>query len=170
MIQIQVANQQTALDVDRRPLCRAVRRILRDEAIADARVSLAIVDDPTIRRLHRRILARDHATDVLSFTLERSAGSLEGEVVVSAQTACRVAGRFGWSPADELLLYVIHGTLHLIGLEDGSPRGRAKMRASERHYLAQFGLEPRTDPGPPIRRKTGPPPRRPRSRGRSGGR
>ena len=170
MIQIQVANQQTALAIDRRRLCRAVRRILREASIAEARVSLAIVDDPTIRRLHRRFLARDHATDVLSFTLERSAGLLEGEVVVSAQTACRVAGRFGWSPADELLLYVIHGTLHLIGLEDGSPRGRAKMRAGERQYLAKFGLEPPVDPGPPRRRKTSPPPRRPRSRRRSGGR
>jgi probable rRNA maturation factor len=170
VIQVLLANEQTALAVDRRPLCRAVRRILRDEAIAEARVSLAIVDDPTIRRLHRRFLARDHPTDVLSFTLERSAGSLDGEVVVSAQTACRVAVRFGWSPAHELLLYVIHGTLHLVGMEDSSPGGRARMRASERHYLAQFGLEPPVALGPPTRHRSRPAPRRRCSRGRSRGR
>jgi probable rRNA maturation factor len=40
-------------------------------------------------------------------------------------------------------LYAIHGTLHLLGYDDHSDDDRAKMRARERHYLAQFGLLPR---------------------------
>ncbi len=58
---------------------------------------------------------------MLSFVLEQGEGFLDGEVVVSAETAQRAAPRFGWSAAEELLLYVIHGTLHLAGYDDATP-------------------------------------------------
>ena len=51
----------------------------------------------------------------------------------------------GWSLADELLLYVIHGTLHLVGCDDGTDEQRAEMRQRERACLAQFGIEGRYD-------------------------
>jgi probable rRNA maturation factor len=136
LIHIAIANRQRALPVDRRRLRRVLRTILKDEGIAEAEISLAIVDDRTIRELHRRYLGQDEATDVLSFVFERSEGRLEGEVVVSADTARTAGARYGNSPADELLLYVIHGTLHLAGYRDDSRRARASMRAKERKYLA----------------------------------
>ena len=46
---------------------------------------------------------------------------LEGEVIVGAETALRTAPRYGWPPHDELLLYVVHGTLHLVGHDDRTP-------------------------------------------------
>ncbi len=136
MIHIAIANRQRALPVDTRSLRRALRTILRDEGIAEAEISLAIVDDGTIRQLHRQYLGQDEPTDVLSFILERSEGRLEGEVVVSADTARREAARYGNSQADELLLYVIHGTLHLVGYRDDTRKTRAVIRARERRYLA----------------------------------
>ena len=42
-----------------------------------------------------------------------------------------MAPRFGWSAAEELLLYVIHGTLHLVGYDDATPAQRATMRRRE---------------------------------------
>ena len=142
MIAIHVANEQT-LPLDETPLRRAVRMILRDAAISHAEVSIAVVDDPTIHQLNRQYLDHDEATDVISFVLQREEDRLEGEVVVSAETAQRCAHQFGWSAADELLLYVIHGTLHLVGYDDQTPEQRAAMRDQERAYLARFGLEPR---------------------------
>lgn len=136
MIHVEISNRQQALPVDRRLLRRAVRAVLTGEGIADAEVSLAIVDDPTIRDLHRRYLGLDDPTDVLSFMLERTETWLEGEVIVSADTARTAAPRYGCSPAEELLRYVIHGTLHLAGYRDYTPRERATMRAGERRYLA----------------------------------
>ena len=142
MIAIHVTNQQT-LPVDETPLRRAVRLILQDASIAEAAVSLAIVDDPTIHKLNRQYLRHDHPTDVLSFLLERDERRLEGEIVVSAETAQRVAPQFGWSPADELLLYVVHGTLHLVGYDDQTSKQRSAMQAQEKACLARFGLQPR---------------------------
>jgi len=136
LIRIEIANRQRALAVDRRILRRAVRAILDDEGVAEAEISLAIVDDRAIRQLHRQYLGQDEPTDVLSFLLERSEGRLEGEVIASADTARTAAARYGNSPADELLLYVIHGTLHLVGYRDDSRRARAAMRVREREYLA----------------------------------
>ncbi len=142
-IAVQIANLQRALPVDEERLRRAVQRILEKEALREAQISVAVVDDPTIRRLNRTYLNQDSPTDVLSFVLEQSEGRFEGEVVVSAETAQRAASRFGWSAADELLLYVIHGTLHLAGYDDRTPAQRARMQTREKAHLAHFGLEPR---------------------------
>ena len=43
---------------------------------------------------------------------------------------------------DELLLYAIHGALHLVGYEDLTAARRAEMRQREQFYLAMFGLTP----------------------------
>jgi probable rRNA maturation factor len=146
-IQVEINNEQSTLAVDEPRFTRAVTAILAGEGIAAGTVSLAVVDDPTIHDLNRRFLAHDYPTDVLSFVLESEAGYLEGEVIVSADTAAASAARFGWHAADELLLYVIHGTLHLVGYDDLEPELLTKMRERERHYLGLFGLLPRYDGG-----------------------
>ena len=80
---------------------------------------------------------------MLSFVLDRDASEalLEGEVVVSAETALRPRPAFGWSAAEELLLYVIHGTLHLAGYDDAR-RGNATMRDRETDVWPGLGIEP----------------------------
>lgn len=141
---IETANRQSRA-VDQQKLARAAQRVLEEEEVPRATVSLAIVDDPTIHELNRRYLQHDWATDVLSFVLDEHRGCLEGEVIVSADTAAAAAERFGWSLEDELLLYVVHGTLHLAGYDDTTPDARREMRSRERHYLAHYGLTPRYD-------------------------
>ena len=134
---------------------RAATAIFREALVDRATLSIAIVDDPTIHGLNRQYLEHDYPTDVLSFLLERDADSLEGEVIVSLDTAARRAAEFGWSAADELLLYVIHGTLHLVGYDDQAEAARGEMRAAERRVLAIFGIEPRDAPTPEIPAKAG---------------
>ena len=143
MITVEIANDQSQLPLDDGRLRRAVRKILQDEAILRAEISVAVVDDSTIRRLHQKYLAVDEPTDVLSFALERSEGYLDGEVVVSAETAAETAPQFGWAAEEELLLYVIHGTLHLVGYDDAAPSQRDEMRRRERACLASLGVAQR---------------------------
>ena len=142
-LQITVANQQSTLVLDRRRLAGAVRSVLRSAGFQQATVSVAVVDDRTIHDLIRRFLVHDYPTDVLSFVLEQGDGYLEGELVVSADTAAAAAALFGWTAGDELLLYVVHGALHLVGYDDHSIRQRSAMRAEEREQLRRFGLEAR---------------------------
>lgn len=146
MFSIEICNRQTALDFDADRLRRAAEAVMRDADVVDAALSIAVVDDPAMHQLNRQYLNHDYPTDVLSFTLERQGGHLEGEVIVSSETALRAAAHYGWSAEAELLLYVIHGTLHLVGYDDGDAASRGEMRAAERRYLANFGFEPREEP------------------------
>ena len=61
-------------------------------------------------------------------------------MVVGAQAALRIAPQYGWPPHDELLLYVIHGTLHLVGHDDTSPALRAEMQKRETAVLDKLGI------------------------------
>jgi probable rRNA maturation factor len=135
VIDIHVSNRQSALRVDPTPIVAAVREVLADHQVVEGDISVAIVDDATIRELNRRHLDHDYATDVLSFLLDRTGERLEGEVIVSADRARAVSPRYGWADTRELLLYVIHGTLHLVGYRDETSADRQEMRRQERHYL-----------------------------------
>jgi probable rRNA maturation factor len=145
MIEIELSNQQSTHPIDDRRLVAAVRLVLEQEGIRRGVISIAVVDDPTMQDLNRRYLQHDYPTDVLSFLLEQRPGSVEGEVVVSADTAADRCHSYGWSPDDELLLYVIHGALHLAGYDDGDADQRAAMRRREEHFLSRFGLVPHDD-------------------------
>ncbi len=144
-IEIEIANQQATHPVQADRLEAAVRRVLVDKGIQQGEVSIAVMDDPTIRELNQRYLQHDYATDVLSFLLESGPALLEGEIVVSADTASRMAPDYGWSTDDELLLYAIHGALHLVGFDDKTPQAAAMMRQKERFYLSEFDVQPPED-------------------------
>jgi probable rRNA maturation factor len=139
--ELSLANQQSAHAVGEGRLLDAAQRVLVDSKFASACISLAVVDDPTIHALNRQFLHHDWPTDVLSFVLDANQSHLNGEVVLSADTAAAAAAEVGWTPADEQLLYVIHGMLHLVGLDDRSEADAARMRAAERYYLRECGVE-----------------------------
>lgn len=130
---------------DHARLKRAVELILQNAGIESAEISIAIVGDAEMHRLNRQYLNHDYPTDVLSFVLEHDAAakSLDGQIIVSTDYAAREAPRYNWTPADELLLYVIHGSLHLIGHDDATPSTQQSMRQAEAQYLLHFGLEHR---------------------------
>jgi len=102
--------------------------------------SISIVDDATIHRLNREHLDHDWPTDVISFVFESAGGNVDGEVIASADTAARLALDAGWSAADELLLYIIHGLLHLAGLDDIDPQDRQTMRVAEQACLTALAV------------------------------
>jgi probable rRNA maturation factor len=145
VITVEIHNQQIALAVDEARLRTAVLAVMAEGQVTSGLINIAVVDDPAIREFNRRHLNHDYATDVISFVLEQDESHLEGELIVSADHARTMSGRYGWTAADELLLYVIHGSLHLIGHDDQTPSVLAEMRARERYHLGQFGLQPRYD-------------------------
>lgn len=142
MTQVEVANRQTRLAVDSARLVQAAEQIVAHRGWQQADISLVLVEDAEMRRLNRQHLDHDYTTDVLSFVLDDSGGTLVGEVIVCTDVALREAERRGNDPGDELLLYVIHGLLHLVGYGDKSPGDAAAMRVSEQYWLATLGVPP----------------------------
>ena len=142
---VDFVNRQTRYPIQQDRLREVAHQILVDAGYSQGHLSLAVVDDSEMHQLNRQYLQHDYPTDVLSFLLEETDERVEGEVIVSADTAQREAERWSWLVNDELLLYVVHGTLHLTGMDDHEPEDRLAMRQAESKYLAQYGLEHRFD-------------------------
>jgi probable rRNA maturation factor len=101
-------------------------------------LSIVFVSDAELARLHAEHLDDSSPTDVMAFDLGVEGGGPAGEVYVSVERARAVARERGLAPEAELLLYVVHGCLHLCGHDDHEPRARARMRAAERAVLARL--------------------------------
>ncbi len=119
---------------------KAIRVIATDYGWEDGDISIALFSDSEIRELNSKHLSHDYATDVISFDLTSRDDFLEGEIIASVETADREAIEHGWQGDDELLLYIIHGMLHIVGLMDKKPKEIKAMREAEKYYLGQFQL------------------------------
>lgn len=113
-----------------------VRTVLAFGGRPDLAVSLLLTDDREIAELHARWFHDPAPTDVISF-----ADDGEGaEIVVSVQTARRIARQRGHQVRAEVALYLVHGLLHVLGYDDTTKAARARMRRAERTCLQRLGL------------------------------
>lgn len=154
-IAVDVTDRQRTLRLGPRWLTGIVRRSLAREGIAAAEIGILLVNDRGIAALHERWLDVPGPTDVITFDLADGddPDHLQGDIVVSTETAARTARALGWNPRHEAAYYVIHGLLHLAGYDDHDAADRRAMRARERVLLAACGLPapPRTAAEPPRR-------------------
>ncbi|MBL8954841.1 MAG: rRNA maturation RNase YbeY [Myxococcaceae bacterium] len=118
-------------------------------------LSLSLVSDAQIRKLNRAWRKKDKATDVLSFPLfsgprprgtplrgglRSSPPAPLGDVVISLETARRVAKERSVAIATELNLYLAHGLLHLLGHDHHRVEARKRMATAEAHLLGTRGM------------------------------
>jgi probable rRNA maturation factor len=106
----------------------------------DGRADLEIVflDDAAIRKLNRAYKGESVPTDVLSFGIDRrefGEKKFLGEIFISLDTARRNAKIFGAAFEEEVVLYVIHGILHLFGYDDLTAVERARMSRKQERIL-----------------------------------
>jgi probable rRNA maturation factor len=96
-----------------------------------------ITDDRELRRLNRQFRGADYATDVLSFPSEEANGAL-GELAISAQRAAAQAREFGHSRLEEIRILMLHGVLHLLGMDHETDRG--EMARAEARWRKKLNL------------------------------
>ena len=101
-------------------------------------VELVFVNDDEMRKINREHRGIDKATDVLSFPYEQVSGGLMGSVVISTDTASRVAGELGHSIECEIALLFLHGVLHILGYDHEIDNGQ--MRQKEKEVIEHFSL------------------------------
>jgi probable rRNA maturation factor len=107
-------------------------------------LSLALVGDRMMSELHRRFMSIDGPTDVLTFPLEvdSKGKTIGGEVVICVPEARRCAKRHGIPLPHELLLYAVHGVLHLAGYDDRTALDFKTMHRIEDDLLSRMGIGP----------------------------
>jgi probable rRNA maturation factor len=127
-------------ELNRRNLERFAQ-VLREEVAAGAGFQCLVTDDRELRRLNREFLGKDYATDVLSFPeeyFETAPAGWSGEIAISAQRAQQQARAYGHSVDDEIRILMLHGVLHLMGLDHETDRG--KMARAEAQWRMRLEL------------------------------
>jgi len=132
MIHVQTLHR--ALRLPRERVRRLVRAVARGEGVEVQEVSIVLLGDGRMKRLHARHLNHPWTTDVLSFIYERKQG-IEGEIVVNLDQARRQAPSFGATFGLEASRLVVHGMLHLVGYDDRTSAERRRMHTLEDLYL-----------------------------------
>ena len=95
-------------------------------------VDVLLADDRTLRRLNREFRGKDKATDVLSFpAAEELAAHHAGDLAVSVETAARQGREHGHDLATEVRVLLLHGLLHLSGMDHETDRGEMRAREAE---------------------------------------
>jgi probable rRNA maturation factor len=159
-----VADEQGATSVDVGRWSRLARAVLDAQGVReDIEVSVLFVDEPTIAELNQRFLGKEGPTDVLAFPIDEEperggrspdeggtgpGGGLPseesdiplilGDVVVCPAVAARNAKQRGARLDDELALLVVHGLLHLLGMDHLADDDAEAMELRERELLERF--------------------------------
>ena len=101
-------------------------------------IAYIFVDDEKILEVNRQYLQHDYYTDIITF--DYSEGDvISGDLFISLDTVRSNAGQVGATYEEELRRVIIHGILHLCGINDKGPGEREVMEAAENRALAMFG-------------------------------
>jgi probable rRNA maturation factor len=94
-------------------------------------VEVLLADDATLRGLNKTFRHKNKATDVLSFPAADNPYGHAGDLAVSLDTAARQAAAFGHTLRDEVRILLLHGLLHLSGLDHETDKGEMAAREAE---------------------------------------
>jgi probable rRNA maturation factor len=135
------------LDIDARMLDWLEGQLRRLTVLAgedDATLSVGIVDDEQMADYHEQYSGVSGTTDVLTFDLRNDPGNpdepIDGDIVICLDEAMRQASARGHDVRLELLLYALHGLLHLQGYNDHDPDEHKAMHDREDELLTEAGL------------------------------
>ncbi len=121
----------------KRPELRRMAERMREEVAGGRLFTCLLTDDRELRRLNRRFLGKDRATDVLSFP-NAAGGDSAGEMAISVDRAREQARCLGHRVEQEIGVLLLHGLLHLLGMDHETDEGR--MRRAEARWRRRVGL------------------------------
>ena len=118
-----------------------IRRVAQTYGKKVGEVGYLFCDDEKILEVNREFLNHDYYTDIITFDYCED-DVLNGDLVISLDTVRTNAELFGKDYEEELHRVIIHGILHLCGINDKGPGERELMEAAENKALALRKLEP----------------------------
>lgn len=99
-------------------------------------INFIFCSDEYLLEINNQYLNHDYFTDIITFDNSESENDIEGDIFVSIDRVADNAEQMNIPFKDELHRVLIHGILHLAGLQDSTTEQKATMRKSEDHYLA----------------------------------
>ena len=118
------------------PLCKSIiEKILTYYKYTSYDVNVIFTSDMHLSDLKKEFFSKYQWTDVIAFPLKRDSKFIEGEIYISIPTAKKNANSFKEPYKKELGRLIIHGSLHLLGIEDKSKEQKMKMTILEEKFL-----------------------------------
>jgi probable rRNA maturation factor len=156
---VTIANRQRVRKINLRLLKKIAAALLEDLEIAKAELEIDLVEGPEMTRLNEIFLKHKGSTDVITFDyrfgvppsggkfskksartnrLKPELQTLHGEIFICVDEAVLQAQKFGVSWQSEVVRYIIHGILHLLGHDDLCAGARRKMKREENRLLRKL--------------------------------
>lgn len=135
-MKITIKNLQSRLPVPEAKVKNLIRNILKGENVKEPGwINICFTDNRLIKKFNAKFLKSGSSTDVLAFNLANSKKTFLADIVISTDKAAEQARTFKTTPGYELLLYVAHGLLHILGFGDRTKKQIKLMRKKESEYV-----------------------------------
>ncbi len=128
MPDIDVINFQRKFSIPKSRIVTLVKKCHRSLKLKHPAINIVFVGATRMRTINKKYLNHDYVTDVITFD--------QGDIVICPAMAQSFAKQYGQGLSDEILLYVVHGLLHLAGYKDKTTADIAHMRKMEARMLA----------------------------------
>jgi len=137
--EVKIINRHKAYKINERLLKRVISQILKFCKNSEKTgFEFVFFDDNGIKVINKRYKGSGRPTDVLSFRINRKEFGSDkdlGEIFISIDRAFENSKIFGTEFSHEVVLYIIHGILHLFGYDDEDVKAKCRMMAKEREVL-----------------------------------
>lgn len=124
-------------EVDIREISKWIEEVADSHSRRVGNLNYLFVNDEEILEANRQFVNHDYYTDIITFDYSHG-NRISGDIMISLETVASNAEKFGVSYYRELLRVIIHGVLHLVGINDKGPGEREIMEAAEDEALALF--------------------------------
>ena len=139
---IAIANRQRTKKINVRLLKQIVAALFAELKISEAELGIALVGAKEMAKVNWQFLQHEGSTDVITFgyensefRIQNSEPELHGELFICVDDAVLQAKKFKTSWQAEMVRYVVHGILHLLGHDDLKPDLRRKMKRAENRLV-----------------------------------
>ena len=142
MNQVTVADSQRTKRLNRAFLKRVAEELLSKRLeLEDAEVGFDFVSDKRMAEINQQYLGHEGSTDVITFPYSESDGPLQGDIFICVDEAIRQSRTFKTNWQQEVVRYMVHGILHLLGEDDLKPELRRKMKRKENRLVEELGKD-----------------------------
>ena len=124
-------------EIDLRKVSAWIEEVAASHSRRVGNLNYLFVNDEEILAANRRFVGHDYYTDVITFDYSRG-DRISGDIMISLETVASNAEKFDVSYFHELLRVIIHGVLHLVGINDKGPGEREIMEAAEDAAMALY--------------------------------
>ena len=135
MITVDIHNEFD-IRLDKSSIQVILENILLDNNQNTGSINIIMTDDDTLRLMKKEYFNQDLYTDVIAFNIDDN--PFEGEIYISHDRIKDNAKKFNQSFENELKRILIHGSLHLCGYDDKTPKEKLEMTSLEENYLEKF--------------------------------